>query len=438
MTADDGIWKTQGRNLEARWEGNKYGTDDIEGEEVPTALGQEWKKRYPDRPLSAQQAPMPPPSLEMKKRLYPDAYNEDQLTFQDAVPSGSQNHDFWEQWGQPAFDPKKQRHSESSNPTASDLFEHPTMFENTPALGTSRTVANYTFGGPQDYSGSFIDMGNSGIIHAQGSLGGVTTPQSMESVFLHEQGHNAQKVYGLPRGGNPDEGGMFDRGTEARDAARQRLAELESKYTNDTNQLVAMGIQPDAAAKMVERLYPNVPQWQQKYATIAEGLPLRGVQPGTTMPLEYTGYRAEGGEAQSKNLQHRAANLSNRIPMTGETRMSEDFAKPLEGDVHPFDTMEIPPDLTRLRYRDPSGGEREVKPRLGEYDWLLHPQGRSPPLGRLYVKAGPCALRGRLGSRQARHAAQPLPDRRGTVQGPASQHWHAPAQCRRELPWLGR
>ena len=249
------------------------------------------------------------------------------------------------------------------NPTFNELFSHPNQEALAPQLGGIPVEAKYSFsGGSQPNASGQFNMQDQWDVQPykpwqpgqvegssaafQGGIGGVGTLWSMPSVALHEViGHGGQQLGSLPRGGMPSTPGMKDFGQNFQQQAQQTLQEMTNYEMREIARLAASGMSRPAAEALFRQMHPEYWSEYAKYQRYAQG---KAPQewPYPVYDPSMLGYLSTQGEAQALNFQKRAAELSNRVPLTDETRMGEDFAKRLEGDVYPMQTYPVPPDLT--------------------------------------------------------------------------------------------
>jgi hypothetical protein len=284
-------------------------------------------------------------------------------------------------------------------PTFEELFEHPLQQQYQPELGGIPVHgAHYTFSpdpAEPSYGGSFSplvgykdpnvpyipgDVSRSAVGLAKGPLGGVNVPYSMPSVALHEAiGHGGQRLEQLPEGGMGYEPGMMQRSLEVQKTAKQRLKTIEDQMRQNVAHLVAGGVSKPTASRMVLETYPGYLPETGKYSRAVEQkelVPTAGGRLKTKGIYDpaHQGYLAESGEAAARNLQTRAADLTSAIPYRGEPRVRRH-----EGDVHPLETYDMPPDLLRNRIATGLNPGRTSllfdpntpQPSPGQYDWLL-------------------------------------------------------------------
>jgi hypothetical protein len=205
---------------------------------------------------------------------------------------------------------------------------------------------------------------------------------TMPSVILHEVGaHGAQRRFERPSGGRSGDSGMLQRGAQVSNLARARLQELEDSYVQEIGRLMNNEAMPfSEASKLYREIFPGYGQAKEQYKNISQQKvmdPDLGWKASSNP--NYSGYHAGAGEAQARAMQRRAADLSDRLPMTDENYLwkgSPSLQKPLEGDVHPFQSYDTPPDLLEARtptgYNPAYGLDYDTfKPSPGQFDWLL-------------------------------------------------------------------
>ena len=406
----DEVWP-QGRNLKARFEG------DTVGEEVRTPtrtpLGIDTRK------------PGNFPLIKMRQQADPA-----QGDFADLFNPNKPEDDWEVGFGRPSRDPR--RYNQQRKPTFSELFSHPQAEAYVPELGGIPMDANYSFGGDYDYGGNYGNFKKGDDARAFGQQGGIGTMNSMEQVAAHEViGHGQQDKQYRPWGGNYKESDQTAHGQSVMDLAKQRTGQLGQWQADELNRLQSEG-HADPFEEF-ERLYPNFYDWREKYRDWTSGRIFGNERFSPLMRNElakpnYVGYMAEGGEASARNIEERARKLSSRIPMTGEeqwqqfpgndpaatTAAIEQDQRPLQADVHPFATMDIPPDLQRQRYLTGPQGSNDRKLAGGlrahpdKFDWIFGPGGK---LGLAGAAATPLLTDG--GEASAAEAA-PKGDRLGT------------------------
>jgi hypothetical protein len=273
-------------------------------------------------------------------------------------------------------------------PTAGELFHHPMMFEATPELANV-PMAGYQHATVHKGTGSYSgrDIGGPRINDVNAREGGLEDPESALSVALHELGHGEQDIYGRPYGGSTKEGGMGEFGKDVMKLARKREGEQQNDWM----------VQKQAGAAKEDILGdvpPGIGNQYRNYGRWSDLGNLTGYGPegktsyASSSP-EYLGYMAQHGEAMARLAQRMAAMPT--MKMTGDpgvytTRAGEllpapGFVKgPVEGDVHPFEALDIPPDL--LYSRPQSAKKRGSRPVYEQgkfptgsrqFDWLLAP-----------------------------------------------------------------
>jgi hypothetical protein len=409
----DEVW-TQGKNLQARFEG------DTVGEMVPSPTG---SQTITD-PLTLNPAGAAPgnyPMLKMRQQVDPA-----QMDFSDTFNSNLPENEWEDGFNRPKRDPRP--FNQSRNPTFGELFEHPWQQSYQPDLSAQQVEANYTFG-KNEYGGSYGNFRPGGKARIYGSLGGITTPHSMEQVAAHETiGHGGQDIEGRPWGGSPEELNQADHGQEVVDLAGRRMDELRTRQKEDIAHLISLGLDPAAAKELFRGSNPNLPDLFHQYRDYSDRKVFEPYDPtgyrgkrDLVHPEKMVGYMAEAGEANARNIETRASELSDRVPMTGE-KPWEQFSggpgsdafdqRPLRADVHPFDTMDIPPDLTSVRYY--TGDENRLvapeanQPSPGAYDdWMLKKYGMPAAA----TAGGAGALLGGGGEAEAAEGAAPKQDR---------------------------
>lgn len=270
-----------------------------------------------------------------------------------------------------------------STPTAGELFNAPFMFEASPDLKKLKTVAHFDPQFSGEYSPTFKKVVGQGSENPD-------DPRNLRQVLAHEVlGHGQQDIYGLPRGGMSSEGGMVTIGNEIMQRAREGKQRVSQLLMDRVDELMAQGMTREEASRHVMANYFSVPTYDP-WMDLNTGT---GYAPGVKPPYRHSsegmvGYEGQHGEAFARNIENRMKNLTSDIPMTVEPGMEGEYlttsgkherdprftGKPHEGDVHPFETLDIPPDLLFARPQWSEIGPK--RPFETGYYWDASKQGK--------------------------------------------------------------
>lgn len=285
-------------------------------------------------------------------------------------------------------------------PKADELFDAPFMFEGTPNLRNIDVNMQYEpdayrYGGgfiPQRY----MDPGQGPMVDITAPKPGSAAPEGHDvlSVARHEiGGHGIQDYYARPMGGNWQMPEMDILGMEVAKRAREGEQRLHDTTTDIMNRrMETMGF--DEATRDLRRVAFS--DWRPQYGPFTDINNYSGYASGVKPAYSesswpFLGYKGLHGEAMARNEQTRGA-LPQGLPMTGERggyrtqgggwKDVEGYNQPgpREGDLHPFETLDMPPDLLFMRpsgenvLESPFSGGGQFPPQ-GAFDWLFFPRG---------------------------------------------------------------
>lgn len=268
----------------------------------------------------------------------------------------------------------------SDLPALGDVYDHPELFGYIPELMKAKTQVETTpkfsglgtsfeggWGPPTGKPG----VAEHGVVYGKGSN---STPNGtglseLETVLLHEiGGHGASYYSGGPIGGSPR---SMDAavGQNIVDQSRRMQQSIFDDLKRWKEEQWASGSR-EPSGNLTAQWYsenPMLAALYDRYGRIQrENAQMQAAGRTEDQANQFTAYEGSVGETAARNVETRAHMLGG-IPMKGDPMLS---GKQRPADVHPFRTMDYPPDLQYLQWdqNDPAG---KITPAPSLYNWLF-------------------------------------------------------------------
>jgi len=280
-------------------------------------------------------------------------------------------------------------------PNVGETFDNPDLYgyvpelRDTTALLTRPMPFTGSGGGPWDnFSGGYGSGPGPGgglehVISASGEHSAQIARQGvtpLENAFTHETQHNINALQGSPAGATP---------VDADPAVGLQTLSQADREAQDIFSLINRWKKGQWDAGSPDFSGDLTNQWREKNPTLW-GLYERyndlirkaGDFSGRGMPQDAIGkqinYESSVGETEARNAEHRATKMLGGIPMTDSPQEAA-LRERLTGvsgqgqraaDVHPFKTMDYPPDLQHLRFTIDDPYDAKVRPAPYLYNWM--------------------------------------------------------------------